>query len=145
MGFRINGNMYSWSSIEVGIAGFPVEGISAIDYDDGLDPGLPRGTSSVPLGSTQGPWSGSATLTMFRRFFDTLVLALGGPGFGTVETIVNVMYFEEIEGVKCDTLLVKFSKNSVSNSDSSDGTSIKCDLTVLQPILWNGIPRVVSA
>src|SRR6185312_6553970 len=53
----INGRLYSWSSIEVGIgagAGMPFDGIKAINYSDNLDPGMPRGKGPLARGYTLG-------------------------------------------------------------------------------------------
>lgn len=139
---RINGNIYSWSSLEIVGHGVPLADVTAIDYEDGLEPGLPRGTSSVPVGATRGQWSASCSIEMLRHQFESLKLALG-PGFADVDSIVNVSYFEPLLGVVMDTILLRFSKANTSNTDSNDGTKVRITCTVLQPILWNGIPCVL--
>lgn len=140
----INGRLYSWSSIEFFFSGIPLDGIKAINYDDGLSPGMPRGKGPLARGYTLGTYEANGDIELFRDQFDTIVEALGGPGFLTVVVPITIAYYEPGIGVKTDTLVARLKKNSTSNSsDSNEGTTTKHDLAIIAPILWNGVPGVV--
>jgi hypothetical protein len=140
---RINGNEYGWSSVEFTAPGAGIlDGVTALDYNDKLEPGLTRGTSAVPRGVTRGQWSGAGSVEMLRLDYDRWILALG-PGFSEIDLVCNASYFEAALGVKTDTIFCRLTESAVTLSDSSDGAKVKCTLFVIAPILWNGIPRVI--
>jgi len=144
----INGRLYSWSSIEVGIgagAGMPFDGIKAINYSDNLDPGMPRGKGPLARGYTLGNYQADGDIELYRDQFDEFVELLGGPGFMTVVFPLLVSYWEPAFGAaKTDTVVAKLKKNSTGgSSDSTDGITVKHDLAIIVPILWNGNPGVV--
>lgn len=139
----INGRLYSWSSIEVVGAGLPLEGIAAINYSDGLEPGTPHGRGPLARGYTLGMYSADGSIEVQRDQFDDLVLALGGVGFMTFVVPFFVQYFEPLLGVRGDTVVGRIKKNDTSNSSgSADGTTVKMDMSIIVPILWNGLPGV---
>jgi hypothetical protein len=143
MGARINGNEYDFSSIEVTAVGAGLlTGVTGIDYNDKLDPGLTRGTSSTPRGATRGPWSGAGSLELLRTDFGRWIAALG-PGFSEQDVVINVTYFEPLLGVQTDTIYARISENSTTPAAGNEGVKVKCTLFILQPILWNGLPRVL--
>jgi len=140
---RINGNEYGWSSVEVTAPGAGIlDGVTAIDYNDKLEPALTRGTSAIPRGTTRGQWSGAGSIEMLRLDYDRWIAVLG-PGFAEQDLVVNVSYFEALLGVRMDTIICRLSESAVTLSDSADGAKVKVTLFVTQPILWNGLPRVI--
>lgn len=140
---KVNGNRYSFASIEIDIRGRKFRGISEINYSDGLDPGMARGTSPIPLAHTQGDYEAEGDLTMFRKEFDELTQLLGD-GFGEVEFPITITYASRGEPTVTDRLpAVRIKKPSASNSQGNDPSAIKLDLAILTPIEWNG-RRLVS-
>ena len=101
---KVNGNRYSFASIEIDIRGRKFRGISEINYSDGLDPGMARGTSPIPLAHTQGDYEAEGDLTMFRKEFDELTQLLGD-GFGEVEFPITITYASRGEPTVTDRLL----------------------------------------
>jgi hypothetical protein len=138
----INGIRYSWASIEMQANGLIIPGVRSINYSDTLTPGKPRGTSSVWLGHTLGQYEADADMEVFREEHEVYKLSLGGIGFMERPHIIVVNYFEPTRGVLADVLNVRIMGNQIANSDSSDATVIKHTLSVLSPILWNGVPGV---
>lgn len=138
----INGVLYSWSSIEFFANGISIDGVKSINYNDGLDPGKPGGTGPTARGTTLGKHSAGGSIELFRDAFEDLKNTLG-PGFYAIFFPVTVSYYEPSLGVVVDTIVPRLVKNDSSNeSSSSDGSSIKHDLCIVTPILWNGIPGV---
>lgn len=134
----INGNLYSFASIEIDVRGRKIKGIKDLSYDDGLDPGMARGTSPIPLGHTQGDYEANASLEMFRKDFDELA-ALLGDGFGEVEFPITVTYASRGMPTVTDRLpAVRIKKVDNSNSQGNDPTAVKIELAVLAPIVRNG-------
>lgn len=139
----INGNYYSYSSIEIDINGRKIKGFKEISYDDGLDPGVARGTSPIALGHSQGDYEANASGEMFRKDFDELTTALGD-GFGEVEFPITVTYASRGLPTVTDRLpAVRIKKADNSNSQGNDPTSVKLEFAVLAPIERNG-KRLVS-
>lgn len=139
----INGNLYSFASIEIDVRGRKIKGIKDLSYDDGLDPGMARGTSPIPLGHTQGDYEANASMEMFRKDFDELATLLGD-GFGETEFPITVTYASRGMPTVTDRLpAVRIKKVDNSNSQGNDPTAVKIELAILTPIERNG-KRLVS-
>lgn len=140
----INGRIFSWSSIEMVGAGIPLEGIKSINYSDSLAAGMPRGKGPLARGYTLGLYTAKASIEIYLDQLDSFIAGLGGPGFGTVPIPLLVGYFEPLFGVRTDTVVGRIDTTDLSSSsDSADGISVKSDLLVIVPILWNGVPKVL--
>lgn len=134
----VNGNYHSFASIELDVRGRKIRGVTDISYDDGLDPGMARGTSPIPLAHTQGDYEANASMEMFRKDFDELVSLLGD-GFGEVEFPITVTYASRGMPTVTDRLpAVRIKKVDNSNSQGNDPTKVKLELAVLAPIVRNG-------
>ncbi len=132
---KVNGNYYSFASIEIDVKGRKIKGITDISYDDGLDPGMARGTSPIPLAHTQGDYEANASMEMFRKDFDELVTLLGD-GYGEVEFPITATYASRGMPTVTDRLpAVRIKKVDNSNSQGNDPTKIKLELAVLTPIV----------
>jgi hypothetical protein len=135
---KVNGNYYSFATIEIDVKGRKIKGITDLSYDDGLDPGMARGTSAIPLAHTQGDYEANASLEMFRKDFDELVTLLGD-GFGEVEFPITATYASRGMPTVTDRLpAVRIKKVDNSNSQGNDPTKVKLELAVLTPIVRNG-------
>ncbi len=141
----INGNAYSFASIEIDVGGRKIKGIKDLSYDDGLDPGMARGTSPIPLAHTQGDYEANASMEMFRKDFDELC-ALLGDGYCEVEFPITVTYASRGMPTVTDRLpAVRIKKVDNSNSQGNDPTAVKLELAVLSPIVRNGRTIVRNA
>jgi hypothetical protein len=139
----VNGNYYSFASIEIDVRGRKIKGFKELSYDDGLDPGMARGTSPIALAHTQGDYEANASGEMYRKDFDELVTLLGD-GFGEVEFPITVTYASRGMPTVTDRLpAVRIKKADNSNSQGNDPTSVKLEFAVLSPIERNG-KRLVS-
>jgi hypothetical protein len=102
----INGNRYSYASIEIQVPsiGKRYIGINSINYSDSLDPGKAWGTGMMKIGRTAGKHDPSADLEMYVQEADDFLQALtltGGDnallksaGFGLIPFGIQVQYSE---------------------------------------------------
>lgn len=135
---NVNGFEYSFASIELKIGAQRYFGATAINYDDGLQPGMATGTSTLPLGWTAGQWTGTASIEFNRRDGQAIIDALGD-GFGRVPLAVTVQYAEEGMPVITDSLpLCRIQKVANGNNQGTDPSKMSFDLSLLKPILRNG-------
>lgn len=93
----INGQAYSFASIELEIDGLVFADVTAIDYADPVKPGKIYGTGGVLIGRTPGMSKPTLSITLTRRCWDQLRSQLaGGAGvFSTKSFVVRVTYFEK--------------------------------------------------
>lgn len=134
----INGRRYSFSSIEVDVNGRKYTGVKSISYNDGLDPGMARGTSPIPLGHTEGDYEAEASMTMFRAEFDTMLSQLGD-GYGEVSFPITATYAAQGQPTVTDRLpAVRIKKVTNSNEQGNDPTEVELELVVMTPIERNG-------
>jgi hypothetical protein len=137
----INGVRHSWASIEIRVAGNIVLGITEINYNDGLEPGVVRGAGARPIALTTGEASFDGDFTILLEEFNTLVSLLG-PRWKTVAFDIVVSYSEEDSGLTTivDTIQgARITKTEAGNSSgSTDGTTRKCTIKPMG-LLWNGV------
>ncbi|TAL29018.1 MAG: hypothetical protein EPN98_21485 [Phenylobacterium sp.] len=140
----VNGNRYSYVSVETVIAGQVMLGISSINYSDKLDPGIVKGTSMNIIGMTAGDRTLTCDIEMLRLEWDNLLSGLtaaGAGGYGLAFFDIFVSYSETFAGAfTSDSILgCRITEASASNQKGTDPTMVK--LTI-QPtnILMNGSP-----
>ncbi len=92
----VNGNHWSFASIEFDIDGLIFADVMAIDYADPVKPGLIYGTGGTLIGRTPGISKPTLSITLARRCWDALRTQLsdGSETYGTKSFIVRVSYFE---------------------------------------------------
>ena len=145
----INGLRYSFASIECTINGDKFLGFKSINYDDGLKPGVLYGTTPVPLGRTKGKYEAKGDLEVYRLEAQAILdaLATGGKYFYEVPFTLTVQYSEtDTDPVTTDNIYgVRLEAASASNSEGSDPTAIKFTLSIIQPIVWDGLEGTAPA
>lgn len=134
----INGNYYSFASIECTINGITTADFKSINYNDKLERGVVKGTSAQALGRTMGDYTPTVSVELYRGSFERLKDKLGA-GFMQVVFDVTVQYADDGQSVITDTIQgCTIAGVDQSNSQGTDGSSVKLDLSVIKPILWNG-------
>ena len=135
---NVNGFEYSFASIELVVADVRYFGATSINYDDGLAPGMSKGTSTLPLGWTAGEWTGTGSIEFNRRDGQAIIDALGD-GYGRVPMQITVQYAEDGMPVITDTIpLCRIAKTTNGNAAGSDPAKMTFELALLKPILRNG-------
>lgn len=142
----INGNRFSWTSIEVTLAGLPsyIGGpFKAINYTSKQEPGIVHGNSPRPLGRTRGQYEATGSFEMYRSewqdFVEQIVSnsAQSNVGIHDIEFDITVQYaeFDPSTGgdnVITDVLSVcRISSLGFSNSQGSEPSTVSCDLSIM--------------
>jgi hypothetical protein len=135
----INGNFYSFASIEVQLGVFRTADFTAINYSTGLDVADVYGTRPQKLGTTRGRQTADGSLEMYLRAWELLRLQLraagfaAGIGYGEVRFPIIVQYAEPEMPTVTDTLLgVRIVKATRSHSDGTDPLKVSLDLNVMR-------------
>ena len=140
----INGKRHAFASIKLKVNGKDRKGVKSIDYDDELDRGEMRGTGSELLGTTEGDYKCTGSITFFKKEFDLFLADLGN---GYYQQPFDVVVFRESDpgdGISKDELIGCFLKKSASSDQSgSDPTEVKCDIHISR-IIRNGLDPLVD-
>lgn len=135
----INGNLYSFASVEIAVDGTNYAGITSIDYDDELKPGEARSNQAEIIGRTLGEHTSTASFEMMKSTWENVVmpaLALAGTGpdpsvFGTTYFNVNVNYAEQFAPTVMDVIeACRVMKVTNSHKQGSEALTVKVELSV---------------
>jgi hypothetical protein len=140
----INGVRHSWSSISCDIAGLTIAGITAVNYEATLEPGVVYAGGPLPIATTTGVGSYTADIELLLAEFHQVQNALG-PAFFTTVFDVKVSYSDEgytASGVPViiDTIQrARISKVS-AGAQKQSGDAIVRKLTLVPlGMLFNGV------
>lgn len=138
----VNGNRFSFSSIEAAVLGVIFYGFGEVNYSDNLDPGDVRGTSSQRLGRTQGDYKAEASIGVYlEEWLDLQVLLAPAPPLGLMTTVFNVVVnYAELALNPPQTDVIKGCRiKKIANDfkQSTEGLLVKLDLDVSY-IIRNG-------
>lgn len=142
----VNGLKYDWESMSVTGPHGEIAGITEIKYEDGQSVTGRYGKGSIPRGYGRGNYEASGSMVLDRDEWEKLKKELTANGGGIYDHEpfpIVVSYANNDMETITDTLkkckIAKFS--GAGGSQGDDNVSpITCDLTILSPILWNGVP-----
>ena len=135
----INGKVYSWASLSIGILGERIIGVTAINYRDVGEIGEVRGAGPLVLGRTRGKVHGEGDMEMLREEWDALLPKLTGNGLYGYQEIASDIMVARQEGTKVVTDRLpgaRFHSAESSNSEGTDAAIIKVTLSLSGPIFW---------
>lgn len=145
----INGRMYDWASVELGIAGMPIPSFTSIEYEDSQDLKKVYGKGRKPVGYAKGNYDCSGKVTMHREAFEELqtvvpliAAQLGRSGVTSLYDLppipVTVSYANPDKPIVKDTLKnVQFKSRKSSMSQGDDAATVEMDM-FLDEVAWNG-------
>ncbi len=142
----INGRQYDWEDISVMLPSGIAVGLTEIAYKDGQPVEVRYGRGSAPRGFGRKNYEASGSFTLDRDEWERLKKELAGSGIGGIYDHVPfpvvVSYANEDMGTITDVLPdCKITSFDQSTSQGDDNASqMKCEFTILSPILWNGVP-----
>lgn len=149
VGLLINGRRYSYASLEIiakiGIS--PVNvliDVAEITYGQGLDFAFKYGTAPVPLGVTQGNWTGTDGSMQLGESTLTDLVQQVGPGWMQVNFVMNVAYYDIGEPLTVDTIVARFIGEDHSHSYGPDALAAALNFRPISPILRNGISPMLN-
>ena len=148
----INGRQYDWEDITVTTLSGEQVGITEIKYEDGQDIEARYGKGAVPRGYGRKNYEASGSMVLDRDEWERLKLALAATGGGAIfdhkPFPIVVAYSNEEMGPVVDVLksckITKFAGGGAAQGDDN-ASPITCDFTILEPIVYNGVPAKKSA
>jgi len=134
---KINGVAYDFSSIEFVVNGVAYTGITELNYNHTLEPGILRGTRSIKLARSRGEYNAEGTFSMYIEEYQAFREALG---FAYMQTQFQAvaMYSEIGSTIVTDTLMgCRITNADMSNSAGSDPLVKQVSIDIMQ-ILEDG-------
>lgn len=130
---EINGNRYSWASVEITVDGTKFYGCKSISYKASLKPGKMRGTSVEYQGRTRGEAENEGSIEFYKEEFAELLDSLED-GFLEATFDVQISYSETDQSpVVTDELIgCRITSVDESHSEGPDPLTVKCDLDVMR-------------
>jgi hypothetical protein len=133
----INRKAYDFTCVELHAKNKRYLGISAINYEHGLEPKRSKGTHSQDLGRSTGDYSTAGSLTIDKQDAE-LIRADLGDGYMEEEFFIVVNYAKTGMPVITDELLgVRIKKESDAHSKGGDTLSETWELDILE-VVKNG-------
>jgi hypothetical protein len=129
----INGNRYSWASVEIDVGGVIVTDIVSIDYGTKIDRKEIYGTGTMAaVGRTRGRGSHTASFEIRKEAFRNMIKRMGA-GFMEVNFNITINYQDEGNPI-CTDKLMACEMGEVGNSakDGPDDLIVKVPLSVLR-------------
>lgn len=140
----IDGHRYSFSSVELRVAGRIYTGVTEISYSVSQEPGIVRGTGARPIGRTRGEYTAEGSLTMLKSDYYDLIQALSLRAEGYLEASFDVVvtFSELFEPPICDVLRgCRITREEDSHSTGGEALTVSLTLSVME-IIRNGAPAV---
>ena len=127
---QINGNRYSWSSIELRVLGKRILGVKSVDFAQALEPGEVYGTHAQKIGRTRGELKPTGSIEMNKEEAEDLVNTLGD---GYMEVPFDVVIaFRELTTISTAIIHGARIKNmDSSHSQGTDALMMKLELDVM--------------
>lgn len=141
----VNGKVYDWSSITIGVMGCGGIEPTSIDYEDGQDKELVFGKNGEPRGFGTGNKTNSIKLEMLREDYNTLIDAyrsqLSGGFYKLVIPKITVSYADEGATTTTDVLTnVTFTKRGGFGGKTGDkSTTISLEGIAMGGIIFDGV------
>lgn len=128
----INGNRYSWASVEIDVGGTIITDIVSIDYETKVDRKEVYPTGGIaPVGRTRGRGSHSGGFTIRKEAWRNLKKRLG-PGFMEKTFQVTANYQDEGNPITTDILKAcKIASYKNSHKDGTDELTVDVTLSIL--------------
>lgn len=146
----INGHRVNVTDSTIDVAGLRLVGGSALKHSEKQEPGEVEGASSIPVGWTNGPWSGDGGFSL--PWVEALQLAkqLGGLGsagfFSTVfSSSWTLAALDSSDGIATLTInAARLTGTDLDLGDRSKPTMVAFTFKLLQPSSWDGAMGALS-
>lgn len=142
MDISLDQTRFSLASMTLDAAGITIIGCQDLSCKEQLETEPMYGNGSIVIGRTIGKLSGTGSLTMLPEEADSLVQQLG-PGFGTVYWQLGATFLEVqgsgIYAVSASRVRISSKELKPGEPGGSKGSTIPFELTIDDPINWNGV------
>jgi len=126
----VNGNRFSWSSVEIKFDGKRYLGVKNVNYSQELAPGQVYGNHAQKLGRTRGELKPEGSLEMYKEEADELIEALGD-GYMEKNFDVPIVYSEFGRTKKVVLHGCRIKKVDDSHSQGTEALTTKLELDVM--------------
>jgi hypothetical protein len=140
----LNGRRASLTNATINIASETLLGAQEPKATETNEPGEVEGTSSIPVGYTDGPWSGTGSFKAPLGEAKRLIAALG-PNFARYSSTATWTYSvpDSSDGVTTiEFPAFRITKVDLDGGSRTNATMIAFEFKLLQPALWDGVPMV---
>lgn len=137
----INGRTYDWGDISVIIAGVPVTGITAIDYDDEQEKVDNYGAGRLPVSRTRGKITTKAKITLDMKEVEAIQSRSRNGRLQSIDPFtITVSYIPDNgTGIVTDTLHnVEFKNNKRAWKTGDTKQDVDLDL-ICSHITWGRV------
>lgn len=141
----INGYHYSWASIEFSILGTVTKFLNEVEYTDGHERGMGRGTSGRKKLRTRGETDPEGSMTLYRKAWDELLEQLRvkaaelGVAVRDLPFSMTISYADNGQPTRTDVLEdCLLGEVSTNPSEGTDPAMVEVALDIMK-IRWNGI------
>jgi hypothetical protein len=142
----INGKVYDWESITIGLPHGILIGIENIDYEDELESELAYGKGSKALGYGNGNYKASTKITIMREELEKLMgyaKSIGKPLYRIPPFPVTVSYANDGQRTKTDIIKgCKLTKTAHKAAQNAKKLTVDLDLLVVDQIVRDGLAAV---
>ncbi|KEQ23427.1 hypothetical protein [Paenibacillus tyrfis] len=142
----INGKLYDWESITVGLPYGTAIAISGIDYDDELAGELAYGKGAAPVGYGNGNYTASAKITLLRDEFNKLLDFARSQGQALYRLPlfpITVSYANDGERTRTDEIRgCKFTKAAHKGAQGDTKLEVELEILVTGKIIRDGVSPI---
>jgi len=140
---KINGQIYSFASVEVKVGTQVFTGFTDVSYTQTLEPGIFRGTRPEKLARTIGEHNVEGSFTLVKVEYQELIEALGD-GYMQTGFDITVTYSETNSPIVTDVLTsCRITSEEDSHSQGTDALVVACDLDIMK-MTRNGLLPIVG-
>lgn len=137
----LNGHRHDFSSAEINVNGQLFNGIRALNYGHGLDPGELRGNRAPTIGRTRGKYAAEGDMEVYLAEYQQLILTLGS---GYMERSFNIVasYNELGQDLVTDMLIgCRIKKASKPFQEGNEPLVVRVELHVME-LRENGLSAI---
>jgi hypothetical protein len=139
--YDLNGTRVSMTNLDLELNGYRIIGAQGLKLSESLEPGEVEGTSSIPVGYTDGPWSGTGGVSApLAEMLSALAFVGGSFGKAILTGTATFTALDSSDGVSTITInAARITKCDLDGGDRSKAAMIPIELKLLEPSDWNGV------
>ena len=142
----VNGKVYDWEDITIGLPYGVAIGIESIDYDDAKEAELVYGKGGKAMGYGRGNYEANAKITILRDEFDRLLdytKEVGKALYAISPFSITVNYANDGESPRTDVIKgAKLTKQAHKAAQGDKKISVDLELLVTDQIVRDGVKAV---
>lgn len=140
----LNGKRVSITNLDLEVNGFRIVGAQGLKIDESQEPGEVEGTSPIPVGYTDGPWSGTFGFSAPLAEMLAALSFVGGSFASAVITgTATFTALDSSDGVNTVAINAgRITKCSLDGGDRSKAAMIPIEGKLLAPCDWGSVKMI---